>query len=192
MSVLLRANSFFSYTCSFLKEHIIQANHSKMKQKLFILSLFFSILFFSKSNAQTYEKAIGIRAGSFEFGISGKYFTDENTALEGIVGFRPGVFVLTGLYEKHAPAFDVPDLNWYFGVGAHIGGINGERYRRSFGNDDEIYNNGILIGADAIIGLEWLIPDVPVTLGADLHPRLELGKGPFLDLEPAISIRYIF
>lgn len=163
-----------------------------MKHTFIIITLLFSTLFFSKANAQSYEKALGMRAGSFEFAISGKYFMDEVTALEGNVGFRPGVFVLTGLYEKHAPAFDVPDLKWYFGVGAHIGGINGERYRRSFGNDDEVYNNGILIGADAIIGLEWLIPDAPISIGADLHPRLELGKGPFLDLEPAISIRYIF
>lgn len=171
---------------------LIHIKSLKMKQKLFILSLILSTLFFSKANAQSYEKAIGIRAGSFEFGITGKYFTDESTALEAIVGFRTGAFVLTGFYEKHAPAFDVPDLKWYFGLGAHIGGINGERYRRSFGNDDKIYNNGILIGADATIGLEWLVPEAPISIGADLHPRLELGKGPFLDLEPAISIRYVF
>ncbi|RRN76871.1 hypothetical protein EIM50_22470 [Pseudoxanthomonas sp. SGD-10] len=163
-----------------------------MKQRL-LLAIVLSFLFFTQqTKAQDYEMGIGLRFGGYENGITGKYFVDGVTAYEGILGFRPGVVVLTGLYQKHAPAFDVPDLKWYFGVGAHIGGINGERYRRFTGSDDKVYNSGLLLGADAVIGLEWLIPNAPLSLGADLRPRLELAKGPFLDLEPAISIRYIF
>lgn len=162
-----------------------------MKQRFF-LTVLLSTLFWTNVKAQDYTAGVGLRFGGHENGITGKYFINESTAYEGILGFRTGVVVLTGLYEKHAPAFDVPDLKWYFGVGAHIGGINGERYRRYTGNDDKVYGSGLLLGADAVIGLEWLIPNAPLSLGADLHPRIELAKGPFLDLEPAISIRYIF
>ncbi len=162
-----------------------------MKQRFF-LTVLLSTLFWTNVKAQDYTAGVGLRFGGYENGITGKYFINESTAYEGILGFRTGVVVLTGLYEKHAPAFDVPDLKWYFGVGAHIGGINGERYRRYTGNDDKVYGSGLLLGADAVIGLEWLIPNAPLSLGADLHPRIELAKGPFLDLEPAISIRYIF
>ncbi|ADY53094.1 hypothetical protein Pedsa_2550 [Pseudopedobacter saltans DSM 12145] len=162
-----------------------------MKHRFFLTALF-SILFFLNTKAQDYTAGVGLRFGGYENGLTGKYFVDENTAYEGILGFRTGVFVLTGLYEKHAPLLDVPDLKWYFGLGAHIGGINGERYRRYTGNDDKVYKSGLLLGADAVIGAEWLIPNAPLSLGADLHPRLELAKGPFLDLEPAITIRYIF
>ncbi|WP_353131856.1 hypothetical protein [Pseudopedobacter sp.] len=162
-----------------------------MKQRFF-LTVLLSTLFWTNVKAQDYTAGVGLRFGGYENGITGKYFINESTAYEGILGFRTGVVVLTGLYEKHAPAFDLPDLKWYFGVGAHIGGINGERYRRYTGNDDKVYGSGLLLGADAVIGLEWLIPNAPLSLGADLHPRIELAKGPFLDLEPAISIRYIF
>src|SRR5690606_15712751 len=160
-----------------------------MKQRL-LLSALLSFLFFSTAKAQDYDMGIGLRFGGYENGITAKYFADDVTAYEGILGFRPGVVVLTGLYQKHAPAFDVQVLKWYFGLGAHIGGISGDRYRRYTG-EDKTYSSGLLLGADAVIGLEWLIPTAPLSLGADLRPRLELGKGPFIDLEPAISIRYI-
>lgn len=186
---MFKRKLFLPILAAFLRAYFINQK-LEMKYNFIIITILFSILCSSKVNAQSYEKALGIRAGSFESGITGKYFLDDVTAVEGILGFRTGLFVLTGLYEKHAPAFEVPDLKWYFGLGAHIGSIDNRRYR-GIGNDDQLYN-GILIGADAVIGLEWIIPEAPISLGADLHPRIELGKGPFINLEPAISIRYIF
>ncbi|MRX47179.1 hypothetical protein [Pedobacter puniceum] len=164
-----------------------------MKQKLLLLSLSLLFLTFSKVNAQGYNTGIGFRAGGFENGLTIKHFVKSDAAIEGILGFRPGVFVVTGLYEKHATAFSEPSLKWYYGIGAHIGGIDdGRRYRRYFGDDDEIYDNGLLLGADAILGLEWKMPEIPFTLGVDLHPRLELARGPFLDIEPGFTLRFVF
>lgn len=161
-------------------------------RRFFLVTTFLLTLFFSQGKAQDYTYGLGLRFGGYENGISGKYYLNESTAYEGILGFRPGVVVLTGFYQKYAPAFEVQDLRWFFGLGAHIGGISDRQYKRFTGNDDKVYNGGLLLGADAMIGLEWLIPAAPITLGVDLHPRLELAKGPFLDLEPAISIRYVF
>lgn len=139
-----------------------------------------------------YNTAIGARLGGYENGISLKHFIASDTALEGIIGFRPGVFVVTGLYEKQAIAFAEPSLNWYYGAGAHIGGISGNRVYKSYGNDRYYGDSGILIGADGILGLEWQVPELPISTSLDLHPRLELARGPFLDLEAALTIRYTF
>lgn len=139
-----------------------------------------------------YNTAIGLRLGGYENGISLKHFIASDTALEGILGFRPGVFVVTGFYEKHATAFAEPSLTWFYGAGAHIGGISENRYYRAYGKDRYYGDNGILIGADAILGLEWQVPELPISTSLDLHPRLEVSRGPFLDLEAALTIRYTF
>ncbi len=164
---------------------------NKSLLRITLLSLF---LFFVKINvnAQSYTTGVGIRLGGYENGLTVKHFTDSKTAIEGILGIRPGAFVLTGLYEKHQNAFDVPNLNWYYGIGGHIGGVGKGRNYRRYGEDRYYDKSGILLGADAILGLEWMVPELPISVGADLHPRLELLNGPFIDLEPALSIRYTF
>ena len=139
-----------------------------------------------------YTNGAGIRLGGYENGLTLKHFTDSETAIEGIIGFRPGVFVVTGLYEKHQIAFAEPSLNFFYGAGAHIGGISRDRYYRGYGRERYYGDSGILLGLDGIAGLEWQIPELPLAASVDLHPRLELAKGPFLDLEAAISIRYTF
>lgn len=166
-----------------------------MKKLAFILSASLFLIGFSasKSLAQAnYSTGIGIRGGGYENGLTIKHFTNSSTALEGIIGFRPGVFVITGLYEKHAVAFSEPSVNWYYGAGGHIGSINGDRYYKRYGNDYYYANNGVLLGADGILGLEWKIPEIPFALSGDLHPRLELARGPYLDLEAALTLRFTF
>lgn len=165
----------------------------KEKLKIFglaiVLSTVFSFDLFAQAN---YNTAVGLRLGGYENGINLKHFIASDTALEGILGFRPGVFVLTGFYQKHAIAFAEPSLNWFYGAGAHIGGISGNRVYKSYGNNRYYGDSGILIGADGILGLEWQVPELPISTALDLHPRLELARGPFLDLEAALSIRYTF
>lgn len=158
-----------------------------------ILSTLAVICFAITASAQSnYKTGIGIRGGGYENGLTIKHFTNSSTAIEGILGFRPGVVVVTGLYEKHAVAFSEPSVNWFYGAGAHIGAINGNRYYRGYGNDRLYRDNSLLLGADGILGLEWKIPEIPFALSVDLHPRLELAKGPFLDLEAAATLRYVF
>lgn len=163
-----------------------------MKKLAYIL--FFSISFLligKRSQAQDYQTAVGLKFGAYEIGPSIKYFTDKNTALEGILGFRNHGVVFTGLFEKHAQAFGVDKLNFYYGFGGHLGSIGSGVYRR-FG-DDEYYNGKhILIGADATLGLEYKIPEAPIAISLDLNPRLELAKGPFFDIAPGLGLKYTF
>lgn len=147
------------------------------------LIAFFIICVINTTKAQDYGTSVGIRLGTFQNGLTVKHFIDDNAAVEGILGIGSGAIVVTGLYQLHADAFNVDDLKWFYGFGAHVGGVS---------NNKNNVNNGLLLGADAILGLQWLIPEVPVLLTADLHPRLELLNGQLLGIEPGLSIRYAF
>lgn len=154
---------------------------------------FITMCLVKNANAQSnYNTGAGVRLGGYENGLTLKHFISSNTALEGIVGFRPGAFVVTGLYEKHETAFAEPSLNWFYGFGAHIGGIDGNRTYRGYGNDKYYVDSGLILGADGIAGLEWTVTEIPLALSLDLHPRLELARGPFLNLEFAFTARYTF
>lgn len=161
------------------------------KAALLLVFTAFLMLCQQKAKAQLYQSAVGLKFGGYENGISGKYFLNETNAIEGILGIRKNGLVITGLYQFHQQAFDVAQLRWYYGAGAHIGGMGDGKYKR-FGGDDEYYNGGILLGADAVLGLEYLIPQSPIALSLDLNPRLELGRGPFFDLAPGLGIKYTF
>ena len=161
---------------------------------LFILGAF--LLIGKGSNAQNYNPnyqfALGLKFGGYENGISGKYFMDKTTSLEGILGFRSNGLVVTGLYEINQKAFDVEGFRFYYGFGAHIGAVGPGYYRRFNADDQRYVNNQILLGADGVIGLEYVIPKSPIAVSLDLNPRLELASGPFFDIAPGLGIKYCF
>ena len=162
------------------------------KTALLLIVSAFILLLQQKANSQSYNYAGGLKFSGYENGISGKYFLNENTALEGVLGFRKHGMVLTGLYEIHQTAFNVADLKFYYGFGAHLGSVGSGYYQR-YGSDDEYYNNSsILLGADGVLGLEYVIPQSPIAISLDLNPRLELARGPFFDLAPGLGIKYTF
>jgi hypothetical protein len=163
-----------------------------MKKFTFVALLLISFLLLSKrSEAQDYKTAVGLKFGGFENGPSIKYFMNSNTALEGILGIRSHGLVITGLYELHQQAFDVPKLKFYYGFGAHVGSVGSGVYKR-YGNDNYYNNSHILLGADGVIGLEYKLPDAPIAFSLDLNPRLEVATGPFFDLAPGLGIKYTF
>ncbi|WP_295652380.1 hypothetical protein [uncultured Mucilaginibacter sp.] len=163
-----------------------------MKKTLLSVLIVISLLSTALSlKAQDYQTAIGAKFGGYENGISIKYFTQKDISLEGVLGFRSHGIVLTGLYEKNQEAFGVSDLKLYYGIGAHLGSINGE-YQTYSGGNQNFNSNTLLLGADAVLGLEYRIPNAPLAISLDLNPRLELATGPFFDLAPAVGLKYIF
>jgi hypothetical protein len=168
-----------------------------MKTATYFLLIIGSLLFFGNSaKAQDYKPnyqfALGLKFGGYENGISGKYFMTDNTAIEGILGFRSHGLVVTGLYEINQKAFSTEGFRFYYGFGAHVGGVGAGVYKR-FGGDNEFYgSNQILLGADGIIGLEYVIPKSPIAVSLDLNPRIELATGPFFDIAPGLGIKYTF
>jgi len=164
-----------------------------MKKLLLTTLLFNAILFAAtQSRAQTsYQFAAGLKFGGYENGISGKYFAGKDISLEGILGFRSGGVVITGLYEINQIAFNVPELKFYYGAGAHIGSV-GNSYQRFGSNGATFTNNQLLLGVDGVIGLEYIIPKAPIAVSLDLNPRIELASGPFVDLAPGLGVKYTF
>lgn len=156
-----------------------------MKKLLLVLIIacFWSV----KLNAQDYSTGIGLRGG-WGTGLTIKHFLNDETAVEGILDSRWHGFSVTGLYEIHSQAFDTPRLNWYYGVGAHLGSWDGDYYRG--------YNNGTtytVLGADGILGLEYNFKEIPFNIGIDWKPVINLtGSSGFYGDGGALSIRYIF
>ena len=180
-------------------KNILTTNYHLMKKVLLALTI--SICFLAISShvqAQQvqgddgYKTAVGLKFGAYEDGVTIKWFADPSTSYEALLGFRNHGFVVTGLYELNQEAFNVPELKFYYGFGAHIG-AEGRGYYDRIGGGAEYYNNGhVLLGADGVVGLEYVIPKSPIAISLDLNPRLEVATGPFFDIGPGLGVKYTF
>lgn len=156
-----------------------------MRKLMFLVLI--ALLFGIKSNAQDYSTGIGIRGG-YGTGLTIKHFMHGNKAVEGIFDSRWHGLSVTGLYEVHNRAFEVNRLNWYYGIGAHIGFWDG-KYYRDYHND----LNYTVFGIDGILGLEYDFKEIPFNIGIDWKPAFDLtDSSGFYGDGGAISIRYIF
>ncbi len=156
-----------------------------MKRLIYTFILFLFIT--SAANAQDYSTGIGIRAGTSN-GLTVKHFISTDRVLEGIVATRWEGYNFTGLYQVYKQAFNVNRLNWFYGVGGHIGSYRGEEHRR-YDDDDQFW----LFGIDGIIGLEYNFSEIPFNISLDWKPAIDVSGGfyPWGD-EVAFSLRYIF
>src|ERR1700761_714718 len=117
-----------------------------MKSAKYFLFLLGALLFVGKTTqAQDYKPdyqfAAGLKFGGYENGISGKYFMNPTTSLEGDIGIRSNHgLVVTGLYELNQKAFNIDGFKFYYGFGAHIGAVGAGYYHR-FNGDNELYTS---------------------------------------------------
>lgn len=132
------------------------------------------------ASSQTYERQIGIRLGVTP-GITGKVILNKNTAIHGTLGFRKGGVQLYTLLEVYKLLDKSTNQNWflYFGGGAHVGYINGYNRVRRWSNSTGYYweeerASGPVFGLDAVIGVEYDIPSVPLVLFGEFKPMVEL------------------
>lgn len=153
--------------------------------KKVIVTFIFVIAFTVYSQAQDYKTGIGIRGG-LSNGLTVKHFISSESALEGLLTTRWNGFLVTGLYERHALAFGITGLYWYYGFGAHIGSWN-HTYKK------DRYDNYSVLGIDGIIGLEYNITEIPFNISIDYKPGVNVLGKPFgMSDEVALSIRYVF
>jgi hypothetical protein len=169
-----------------------------MKKVVFSVAVLFSFMLIANrslaqnsQDSQDYKTAVGLKFGAYEDGISVKYFASPDISYEGILGFRNHGVVVTGLYEINQEAFNVPALKFYYGFGAHIGAEGKGDYQR-LGNDEYYNSSHLLLGADGVLGLEYVIPQSPIAVSLDLNPRVEVATGPFFDIAPGLGIKYVF
>jgi hypothetical protein len=154
-----------------------------MKKLIVTLSFLFAIAI--GLQAQAYKTGLGVRGG-LSTGFTVKHFISSESALEGLITARWNGFMITGLYQKHALAFDVPGLYWYYGFGAHIGAWN-NHYKTNR------LDNYSVIGADGILGIEYNIAEIPFNISLDYKPGVNIiGKPLGLTDEVGLSVRYVF
>ncbi|OFX68538.1 MAG: hypothetical protein A2X12_01330 [Bacteroidetes bacterium GWE2_29_8] len=160
-----------------------------MKKFLFFL---ITLVIINNTYSQDYKSGIGVRAG-YSNGISFKSFISNKNALEFFATNRYGGFALTGMYlfqDQSVNPFDVEDLSFYYGLGAHVGYYDKDRYYSfNYIVNDQVFN----LGVDCVFGAEYKVPTVPITLSIDVKPFIDfIGNVRFLPLDFGISIRYVF
>jgi hypothetical protein len=155
--------------------------------KKFMLTLTLALCIITLASAQDYNTGIGLRGGLYN-GLTLKHFIGERSAVEGLLSTRWAGFEITGLYEIHDRAFDVDRLNWYYGLGAHLGFYNGDK--TTWGDVGVTYT---VVGIDGILGLEYNFSEIPINLSLDWKPAFNfIGYSRFFGEGGALSIRYIF
>jgi hypothetical protein len=143
-----------------------------------------------------YTTGVGIRMGS-ETGLSYKYFYRPTWAFEGTITTGYRAVVLTALFEKHLPIFEVDGMNLLFGGGVHVGRWRRVAYYTPQFDDENVYyvkrfDNTPSAGVDGIVGVEYKIPDIPFSIGADIKPFVDVFHPYESWAEGAITVRYVF
>ncbi len=133
-----------------------------------------------------YTTAIGVKV--YPGAVSVKHFINDNTAIEGLGYFWQYGFRVTGLYEIHGNINPVAGLKWYVGPGAHVG-----FYNTKWNNDYPSRNDGVAIGIDGVIGLDYKISGAPINVSFDWQPSFNIiGYNYFEGGWGGIGIRYTF
>lgn len=165
-----------------------------MKKIVFALLLTIGVLASHNSQAQL---AVGLRAG-YPVGITLKTNAAGKSSFEFIVGsYGYGNFNLTALYEFQKQIGDIDGLIFYAGPGVHINFQNDIRYYRWYRANARYYEvrygNGNYVsgGVDAIFGIDYKIPDFPMSIGADLKPVVDIGRyDAAFWIDGALNIRF--
>lgn len=147
------------------------------------------IVLSSKADAQamghSYRTALGVKF--YPGAISVKHFVRDNRALEGLASFWNYGFRVTGLYEIHGDINGAPGLKWYVGPGAHIGFWSDEWKRRYPSRND-----GVAIGVDGVLGLDYKINKAPINVSLDWQPSFNIIGYNYFSSWGGLGIRYTF
>ncbi|HYF31467.1 MAG TPA: hypothetical protein VD993_10145 [Chitinophagaceae bacterium] len=137
----------------------------------------------AQAMGQEYRTALGVKF--YPGAITIKHFVRDDRAVEGLVYFWKHGFRFTGLYEIHGDINGAPGLKWYVGPGAHIGFWNDEWSRK---HPDR--NDGVAIGVDGVLGLDYKINKAPINLSIDWQPSFNFIGYSYFSSWGGVSIRY--
>lgn len=156
-----------------------------MKRLHFYLSVFLLLLImvFAAGDVKAQDRGfgLGVMLGS-PTGISGKYWTDNDNAIDFGVGFRLGRhsgFNLHADYLYHiSDALQTTErIPFYYGFGLKI-----------FSKSDN--ENGM--GVRGVAGLVWLPKEGPFDIFFEIAPVFELFPDTQLGLDASLGARYYF
>lgn len=137
----------------------------------------------AQAMGQSYRTALGVKF--YPGAITIKHFTREDRALEGLLYFWNYGFRFTGLYEIHGDINGAPGLKWYVGPGAHIGFWNDEWSRKYPHRSD-----GVAIGVDGVLGLDYKINKAPINLSLDWQPSFNFIGHSYFSSWGGFAVRY--
>lgn len=158
-----------------------------MKKLLTVLfAAMLSAAAFAQPQGSSYQTAVG--AKFWPGAISLKHFTKQDRALEGLLYFWNYGFRFTGLYEIHGDINGAPGLKWYIGPGAHIG-VWSDRWKDRYPDR----NDGVAIGIDGVIGLDYKFKGAPINISLDWQPSFNfVGYSYFESGWGGLGVRYTF
>jgi hypothetical protein len=163
----------------------VKRKTSNMKKSFLAFTLVFGITVLQKSvyaqemgGSMEGKNMLGIRISSADpvinHSITYKRFLNPTLAIEGLFSFSdPAALGL--LLEKHTP-FAASGLTWFWGAGAYAAFSGGRRF-----------------GAQGAVGLDFVLPSLPLNLSVDWKPELNFTKQ--FSFEPAavgFSARFVF
>ena len=132
--------------------------------------------------AQRYNTALGARIDRSMLGITVKQRVFKTVAIEGILAGNSDAMVGTVLLEKHYPILG-RGLNAYMGGGLHLG---------------QAEQGGTLLGPDLLLGVEFKLPFMPLTVAGDLKPSYHIqsvareeSNISRINFSTALSVRYV-
>jgi hypothetical protein len=162
-----------------------------MKRMMVVAGMVFLCFTALHATAQSlgpdYQTAIGIKFGWWSGGsISIKHFIKDNVAIEGEASFWEYGGDITGLYEWYGDIPAVEGMKWYAGAGAHIGFYNTEYAHYYPGR-----SNGLYLGPDGVLGVDYKFNNAPINLSFDVQPRVDLPGG-FFDIWGGLGVRFAF
>ena len=161
-----------------------------------LIWLIIPFLFLVPARAQdfVYDIGIGARIG-LAYGVNVKYFLKHHptrqphSALEGIFTTRFNGVNAAVVYEYHNGIFDTEGLSMYLGGGAHIAVWNSEKVYW----ETEKTGFNPYFGMDGIIGIEYVLADIPLAVSLDWKPCINFVSdlNAMID-DIGLSFRYLF
>ncbi|MGI6074057.1 MAG: hypothetical protein ACOYEA_05405 [Fermentimonas sp.] len=153
----------------------------KLKRLFFVCLLFAA--FTTTISAQRYNTSFGARLG-YDSGFTLKHFFAPSNAGEFMLSASPRWFQVSGLYEYQQSVPDAPGLDWYLGIGGHLGAIH----------KDKPDSGNALVGMDLIAGIEYIFPSAPFNISLDWKPSFNFTNdyNDYWYSGFALSLRYRF
>lgn len=142
---------------------------------LLALLLLVGALAATPAHAQKYRTAAGLRLSKNQYGLTVQQKVFDKTTLEGLALVGSREVSATVLAERHFGILG-PSLNYYFGVGGHLGN-----------NKD----TGGFGGFDALAGVEYKVAFTPLVLSLDFKPTVEFNSDDWARFPTAFSVRYV-
>ncbi|WP_319270432.1 hypothetical protein [uncultured Draconibacterium sp.] len=161
-----------------------------MKKRLqkILLTAVIAVAGICTANAQE----IGVRFGDVSAGsvaIDGIFSTGEFNRLHADLSFGDGVAADLLWDFLYRPLGDEA-FNWYMGVGPYLAILDEDIYYSDGRKDSDTNFN---LGAAFEIGLEYRFVDIPIALGLDYRPSLEIIDETTFDWGGfGLNIRYVF